>query len=97
MSTNGNSQPEAELTRERIAILLQDIPAENLAFIEQFVLFMSQKGQSVVIASQSEEKTLYLYPTVPVPASTLNNWSGLLDEGYEGDALADTEALYDDV
>ena len=37
------------------------------------------------------------HPTVANPASSLNNWKDLMPEGCGGDALADTEALYDDV
>jgi len=39
----------------------------------------------------------YRYPTVPMPVSSLDVWMNLLPEGYEGDALADTEALYEEV
>ncbi|NBD36534.1 MAG: type II toxin-antitoxin system prevent-host-death family antitoxin [Chloroflexi bacterium] len=35
------------------------------------------------------------YPTVATPLSSLYALSGSLKDGYEGDALADTEALYD--
>jgi hypothetical protein len=38
----------------------------------------------------------YVYPSVPCPAATIDAWMNLLPEGYEGDALADTEALYDE-
>jgi len=37
------------------------------------------------------------YPTVATPASSLNVWTDLLPNGCGGDALADTEALYDEV
>lgn len=36
----------------------------------------------------------YLYPTVPVPYSVFEGLTKVF-EGYEGDALADSEALYD--
>ena len=36
------------------------------------------------------------YPTVANPASSLNAWVDLIPEGCGGDALADTEALYDE-
>lgn len=41
------------------------------------------------------EQPPYLYPTVPVPYSVFEGLSKVLSEGYEGDALADSEALYD--
>jgi hypothetical protein len=31
-----------------------------------------------------------------MPASTLDDWLNLVPEGYEGDALMDTEALYEE-
>ncbi len=37
------------------------------------------------------------YPTVANPPSSLRNWHDLIPDGYEGNALADTEALYDEV
>ena len=37
------------------------------------------------------------YPTVTPPASSLTAWKDLMPEGCGGDALADTEALYDEV
>ena len=43
----------------------------------------------------AEPRPPYQYPTITVPASSLEALSKLLDVGYEGDALADTEALYD--
>jgi hypothetical protein len=97
MDINGNQRQEAERARQRIRELLQQMPLENLAFIEQFVLFMHQHGQLVVTVSEQKGQVPYLYPSIPVPASSLDSWSKLLDKGYEGDALADTEAVYDDV
>jgi hypothetical protein len=43
------------------------------------------------------EPPVYRYSTVSLPASSLNGWLNLIPEGYEGDALADTEALYEEV
>jgi prevent-host-death family protein len=37
------------------------------------------------------------YPTVANPVSSLDAWVELLPKGYDGDALADTEELYDEV
>ena len=36
------------------------------------------------------------YPTVANPPSSLKTWLDLIPEGYEGDAVADTESLYDE-
>lgn len=96
-----------EVTRNHIFALLDDLPTESLFVVERFVQFMRQqtyRGQTITTTSNSKEggtgrlaQSVYLYPTKSVPASTLSNWLGLLDTGYEADALADTEALYDEV
>jgi len=49
----------------------------------------------VATVSEQEEPP-YIYPTVAVPPSSLDWWLNLIPEGYEGNALADTEALYDE-
>jgi len=38
----------------------------------------------------------YLYPTVPLPPSSLDGLVGIMPR-VGGDALADTESLYDEV
>ena len=44
------------------------------------------------------KKGPWLYPTVPLPASALDALIGILDsEDLRGDALADSEAIYDEV
>ncbi|MBU1661414.1 MAG: hypothetical protein KKD28_08065 [Chloroflexi bacterium] len=87
------------MTRKKIFSLLDALPDESLAVAEQFLRFLRQQawqGQLVVTSSVKEEQPPYLYPTVAVPTSSLNGWLNLLPEGYEGDALADSEALYDE-
>jgi hypothetical protein len=89
-------------TQSRIRALLHDLPAESLAVVEQFVAFLrqqSERGRTVTVGEGEErvEHPPYRYPTVPVPPSSLDAWMNLIPEGYEGDALADTEALYDEV
>ncbi len=90
---------EAKTTKEVIEALLDELPPESLAVVRQFVEFLhqqAQQGHAVVEtpAMAAEPRPPYRYPTVPLPASSLQAWTKLLDEGYEGDALADTEALY---
>jgi hypothetical protein len=89
----------SQTTKQRIYKLLDDLPPTSLSVVEQFVEFMHQQArrrQPVVITSDREAPS-YRYPTVKNPASSLSAWLNLLPEGCEGDALADTEALYDDV
>jgi hypothetical protein len=45
---------------------------------------------------ESCEGKPYRYPSVAMPVSSLDAWMNLITEGYEGDALADTEAVYDE-
>jgi hypothetical protein len=89
-------------TQSRIRSLLSDLPAESLAVVEQFLAFLRQQsehGRTVMVieGEKKEEQPPYRYPTVPVPPSSLDAWMDLIPEGYDGDALADTEALYDEV
>jgi hypothetical protein len=89
-------------TERRIRSLLHDLPAESLAVVEQFVAFLrrqSEQGRAVTVSEREEEAEHppYRYPTVSVPPSSLDAWMDLVPEGYDGDALADTEALYDEV
>jgi hypothetical protein len=73
--------------RERIESLLNDLPPESLYTIEQFARFLRYQRAPVPEP---------YYPTVLLPASSLDAWTNLLSEGYEGDALLDSEALYDE-
>jgi len=89
----------AEQVQSRILPLLEKLPPESLAVVEQFVRFvheLAQEGQVVETVSTPKGRAPYLYPTVLVPASSLAQLVNLLPEGYDGDALADTEALYDE-
>ena len=98
MGTDANVQTLERTAQSHILALLNDLPPESLTVVEQFVQFLreqARRGQPVV--SVREERPPYHYPTVPVPASSLDGWLDLVSEGYEGDALADTEALYDEV
>ena len=97
MDTDVNVQTRERTVQSHILALLDDLPPESLTVVEQFVQFLheqAQRGQPVVVR---DERVPYAYPTVPVPASSLDGWLDLAPEGYEGDALADTEALYDEV
>jgi hypothetical protein len=92
------SDPD-RVTQQAITELLDDLPPESLAVLKQFVQFLreqAQRGQPVVVASGAEGHP-YRYPTVAAPASSLEGWTNILKEGYDGDALADSEALYDEV
>ncbi|MBI3913902.1 MAG: hypothetical protein HY327_06920 [Chloroflexi bacterium] len=85
-----------EAIKKRIAILLADFPPDRLDFVEQLVLFLHEQTQTPATRVTREKRAPYLYPTVPVSVTTLNAWMNLLPNGYEGDALADSEAVYED-
>jgi hypothetical protein len=74
---------------KKIATLLDQLPPERLPVVETFIRFV--QTQLVELSSVGR------YPTVLVSANSLDNWMDLLAEGYESDALADTESLYDEV
>jgi hypothetical protein len=84
---------ETQTIRQNILTLLDELPPDRLPMVETFMRFMQAQ------AAPTPQPTPWVYPTVTLPASSLASWIGLLDEteGYEGDALADTEALYDEV
>lgn len=85
-------------TKQKIFKLLDDLPPASLTVVEQFVEFIhdqARQGQPVVIAADREPAP-YRYPTVTVPPAVLDRLVGLLPP-VGGDALADTEALYDGV
>ncbi len=79
MSASASTQKN----KQRIAKLLESLPPESLTAVEQFVRSLRH--------TQTDEPR---YPTVSAPVASLNAWLNLLAEGYTGDALADTEALY---
>jgi hypothetical protein len=100
MSTNLQT-PTREVS-SHILSLLDELPSESLVVVEQFVRFLheqARQGRTVTTVSESEEAKHppYIYPSIAVPPSSIDAWLDLLPEGYEGDALADTEALYDEV
>jgi hypothetical protein len=83
-----NTLASTQLTKRKISELLDGLPPESLKVVEQFVRFLYQQEPAT-----SEPR----YATAPAPTSSLDAWTVLLLEGYTGDALADTEALYDEV
>lgn len=97
--TIGWSERVKPVTQHHILDLLNDLPPESLVVVEQFIQFLHQQAQQgqPVVTVFDKPTPYYRYQTVLLPASTLDGWLKLLSEGYEGDALADTEALYDEI
>ena len=100
--TKAASTVTKDTTREvekRILSLLAELPPESLVVVERFIEFLreqAQRGETVTTVSGRGERPPYRYPTVPVPASSLSKLIGIMPP-VDGDALADTEALYDEV
>ena len=106
-----NALSVTQATKQKIVALLDELPPESLTAVEKFVEFLRQQAQDDQIEflrmqarqrqpleiAAKEEKPPYLYPTVENPASSLSAWLDLIPGGCGGDALADTEALYDEV
>jgi hypothetical protein len=95
MSTNGDTQENNEQTRQRLIALLKEMSGKDLDVVEKFALFIRQQGgQSVVAVVEREGEILYQYPTVSVPASVFSELAGIMPP-VGGNALTDTESLYD--
>jgi hypothetical protein len=65
--------------------------------VEQFVPCLSaqaQQGQPIAIVAAHEAHVSCRSPTIPVPAAGLDGLLGMVPR-VGGDALADTEALYE--
>jgi hypothetical protein len=99
LHTKGNSSRSHEHGEaKRVESLLRDLPPESILLLEQFADFLreqARQGQPVGFVSGTE-RTPFRYPTVSLSASKLKELTGILPD-VGGDALADTEALYDEV
>lgn len=87
-----------DTAQERIISLLNDLPPEGIAVAEQFVRFLHdvvQQGSAAPTVISQAAPSVVTYPSIGLPPATLQAWSDLIAEGYTGDALTDTEALYE--
>jgi hypothetical protein len=95
VSTNHDPKAPADTVQTRILTLLDDLPPESQALVEQFTRFLHEQarhGEPVGVRSDMP----YLYPTVPLPPATLDALIGIMPP-INGDALADSEALYEEI
>ncbi|MBC8503222.1 MAG: hypothetical protein H8D34_00040 [Chloroflexi bacterium] len=86
-----NYQPVPNFTS-----LLADLPPESVRLVEQFVLFLREQAhqnQKTVTITKGKQRIPYLYPTVAVPAKSLDGLIGIMPP-LGGNALEDAEALY---
>jgi hypothetical protein len=86
------------LAQRHILALLNDLPPESLTVVEEFIQFLREQARQgrPVVTTSAPPSPPYRYPTVSLPASTFDGLIGIMPP-IEGDALADTEALYDEV
>jgi hypothetical protein len=93
-----SSTLSVQSTRQTILDLLDELPPESLTRVEVLIRSIRDQVQREKsgIAAPDLELPCFLYPTVPVPASSLDGLVGIMPP-VGGDALADTEALYDEV
>lgn len=80
-------------TRHTIKALIDELPAESLPTVETFIRFV--QAQQAEATPAAESRPPWRYPTVPVPAESLDRLVGIMPD-VEGDALRDTEAVYDE-
>ena len=90
-----NSQFSSQTTRQNILMLLDKLPPENLLLVETFIRFVRDQ-QLTTTMPFANSQAFWRYPTVPVAAASLDNLIGIMPD-IGGDALADTESLYDEV
>jgi hypothetical protein len=98
MPAHPDSSSQDSAVYSRILALLTTLPPESVGVVEQFIQFLhaqSQQGQLVAIVPVPEMHAAPS-PTIAVPAAVLDGLIGLVPP-IGGDALADTEALYDAV
>jgi hypothetical protein len=93
--------------QQQILTLLDRLPIEHVVLIEQFARFLYEQfqqksyfGWDEIDSTKSDvtpTTTNMTYPLITVPADSLGVWINLSPKGYEGNALDDTEALYNEV
>jgi len=81
-------------TRQNILTLLDKLPLENLLMVETFVRFVRDQ-QHTISTSFTNDQAQWRYPTIPTTTVNLDNLIGIMQD-VGGDALADTESMYDE-
>ena len=92
-STAESHELQVESIQQDIHKVVGQLPLESLKTLQQFAMFLQQ---------QESEKPAFVNGKRPLeikalPVSSLTGLIGALSPGYEGNALEDTEALYDDI
>jgi hypothetical protein len=99
MNTKVNQETGQQTVLDRIESLLKGLTPDSLVVVEQFVRFVNEQarqGQPIVAsAGEQQGNPPYKYPTIPVPASAFAKLDSIMPP-VGGDALADSESLYED-
>ena len=93
MLTQTTSAPRTEIV-EKIATLLEQLPPGAVMTLQEIFELLARR-QSMAAAEPTAGLHPYPYSTVVVPAGEALRLAAETPVGYSGDALADTETLYD--
>lgn len=85
--------PRTEIV-EKIVTLLEQLPPGAVMMLQEIFELLARQ-QSVPVVEPAPGMHPYRYSTVVVPADEVLKLAAETPVGYPGDALADTEALYD--
>jgi hypothetical protein len=99
MATHPDQLSHLHAAHDRILTLLSTLPPEGVGVVEQCAQFLhtqARQGRPIAVVAEHETPMTCHYPTISVPAAVLGGLFGLVPP-VGGDALADTEALYDAV
>jgi hypothetical protein len=83
-------------SKQKIYDLLDDLPPEGLEAVEGFVRFLHEQAKKARTTANvvAEQPAPFGYPTISLSLATLSGLVGMMPP-VGGDALAETEALYD--
>ena len=87
-----------QASKTRILALLDELPPESFSAVERFLCVLRERTRQASApakAGRTGRGAPFAYPTVSIPASRLFVWVDAVPDGYEGDALSDSEALYE--
>lgn len=91
--TQTTSAPRTEIV-EKIATLLEQLPPGAVMTLQEIFELLARQ-QSAAAAESTARLHPYRYSTVVVPTGETLRLAAETPIGYSGDALTDTEALYD--
>ena len=88
-------EAETKAKKRALDAVLDDLSPESLKVVRHFAEFLRHRADQGQPAVAAEPGVPYLYPSVGTPISNMQALARLLTEGYDGDSVLDTEALYD--